>query len=356
MDQQTLATWAAAAVATVSALIVLGQLRVQRRQGQLQEAEAHRQQAKAWAELADSWDLALLATIGTAAVGRFGVTQAKAAEFLDAVERYRETSVAYRDISLGEVAGDFDKAHAEQMSAAEGLAAYRSAARRIITHLAQVSSLVLRGRLSLHAAYEAFGLDVIRAEGDLSNLLRSSFGHGSNCPASENWEWDTWRELGPEQVARRIGWGEFLDVARGTAERIDLFLALLLAHGVRVGDLDAGFQDFGNPPPGHGLNDRKRLATAWRSARRHGLARAVRLTWRLAAAGRQVRGNQRWRKIESAPGSKRLRPWRRLLRRQPEAILVGRDVIDAYRLSRSVDDLRRMNQPPFVQGDEDEPQ
>ncbi|WP_435209261.1 hypothetical protein [Micromonospora sp. bgisy143] len=350
----------------MSAMIVLGQWRVQRRQGQLQEAEAHRQQAAAWTTLAESWEMALLPAVGMTAVQRFGVGEAKATRFIEAVERYRVSRIRELPFFTGsaEPSDDWEKVIREQTIASDGLIPYQAAVRRVMTHLAQTSSLVLRKRLSLDAVYEAFGLEVIRVGDDLLELLRSRYGHGSSCPAPDAMEWESWKDLSAAEVVRRIGWGEFLDVARGTSERIALFLDLLVVHAIEVGDLDARFQNPGGLAPGEILGERSRLAVAWRAASRYGLMRAFRLTWRLASTSRRATRVTHWRTIDWINRLQERIQWKRwppermfLLKvngslRWPLDILIAPiQVVGAAWRSRKVADIRLMDVPAITQTD-----
>src|SRR5258706_7499127 len=95
MDKGPLAEWMAAGVAAVATMIVIFQAAVQRRQRDLQEVEAHKQQAEAWRGLADSWETALLAAVGHRAVSEFGVPEAKANAYFEAVEQTRQASIAW---------------------------------------------------------------------------------------------------------------------------------------------------------------------------------------------------------------------------------------------------------------------
>lgn len=241
MNQAELAAWAAASATGLSAVIVLGQAVVQRRQGQLQEAEAHRQQAKEWAELTTSWGTAFLVALGSSAPYRFGISRAKVDAYFEAVERYRLAWTAWLKITTTLSESDWEAIVREEQAALDQLAPYRNAVEQVVLHLARVSGLVLRKRLALSAPYDAFGLEVIRAGDNLLALLRSGYDHGAGCVAPGNLERALWLQLNAEQVSERIGWGVLLDVARATAERIAMFISLLMAHAVSVGDLDGAF-------------------------------------------------------------------------------------------------------------------
>lgn len=361
MDQAFVATWIAPGAALLGALIVLGQVMVQRRQRHLQEAEAHRQQADAWAALADSWETALLPAAGVRAGWHLGVPNSKATQYIDAVERYRLAYTAWLEPLTGaEGSSDqWEKLAAEEREAREALAPFQRAVQQVVTHLAQVSGLVLRKQFSLEVAYDAFGLQVIRVGDQLFGLLRSSYDHGGDCVAPGNMERGLWKHLKAEEVSARIGWGAFLDVARGSAERIVLFVSLLMAHAVKVGDLDDGFENGTRDAPAELLADRDRLAVAWRGARFYGRLRAVRLVWTLAATGRRVtaRAFRRWfgARVRGVWTDKE-RGWRRRLMRlflqrslagPLVACLVLSDVIAAARRAHSVKDIRRMD-PPWI--------
>jgi hypothetical protein len=358
MDQATAVGWAAVAVAGATAAIAFGAARVQRGQRFLQEAEAHRQQAQAWRELAESWDTALLAAGGTYAVERYGVPQSKRADYLEAVERYREGFVSFLSIAdVPEVEeGAYDAYVVKAREGEEAIAPYRAAVEKVVMHLAQVAGLVLRGRLSLDAAYDAFGLPLIRAADTLPAMLRSGYGHGSMCPAPGNLERQLWTHLSADQVCERLGWVEFLDVARATAERIVLFVALLTAHAVEAGDLDGEFTPMEQESRAELLGRRDRLAVAWRAARRYGFMRPVLVTWRLArvsrrayrrrTAGRHPRWLSRFAYELDQPrwvySAVTLTDW---FRSRSDTFAVALSVARAVRRSSDVPDVRRMMPP-----------
>ena len=353
-----LAAWIAASAAVLSAVIVFGQVLVQRRQRYLEDAEAHRQQSAAWADLAGSWELALLPAAGAKAISEMGVTDSDAEAYFDAVEKYRLASVAWLGpltLTQSTSSAEWEQLATDDRAAREALAPYRRAVQRIVIHLAQVSGLVLRNRLSLDAAYDAFGLPLIRTGDDLLGLLRCSFDHGSSCPAPGNAERSLWKALPAEQVSVRIGWGAFLDVARGTAERIVLFLDMLRAHAIEVGDLDGGFDSWHGESDDKPPVERDRLAIAWRAARRHGLLRAINLTRRLAASSRRVSRRRRWsyptwfvRAVEKVGIDQRKLPMNGWMRVPRDLVLVPVDVVRAAWRSRTVPDLRRMDPPTLA--------
>lgn len=364
MDQDLLNTWVTPGVAILGALIVLGQVVIQRQQRHLQEAESYRQQADMWASLADSWETALLPAIGRDA-WQFGVHSSRADEYFEAVERYRQVYVAFLDPKeiYGSSSDYWEKLAADEQAALDVLGSYRRSVQRVVTHLAQVSGMVLRKQVPLEAAYDAFGLEVIQVGDKLFKFLQCSFEHGSSCVAPGNMERALWKKLHAEQVSSRIGWGAFLDVARGSAERTALFLDLLKAHAIKVGDLDCAFDNgVDEECPAAQLAKRDRLAVAWRGARFNGRLRAIGLVAKLAATGRRVKRRERSRfrfqieiawKLESRrwwTGGLRL-PLRRWVRAPVDALLVPLDVSGAAIRARTVRDPRRMDPPELAARD-----
>jgi len=276
---------------------------------------------------------------------------------MEAVERYRLAYISWLEITTADkpTDKDWEDIAREEQKALEQLAPYRRAVEQVVLHLARVSGLVLRRRLALTAPYDAFGLQLIKAGDDLRALLRCGYDHGSSCIAPGNMERALWQRLSAEEVSTRIGWGEFLDVARGTAERIVLFISLLMAHALSVGDLDGAF-DSGHEEESLGdrLMNPERLAVVWRAARLHGWWRAVHLTWKVASAGRRANRRHQWlypqwflrllEKLGLWPHRVNL-PFNGWIRRPLDALLVPRDVARAAWHSRSVRDVRRMPPP-----------
>ena len=349
--------WAGAIVAVVALIFVVLQLRVQRGQHRLQDAESHRQQAAAWREISPDWEKALLAAVGISAVHRFAVPNSEAVKYIRAVERYREAQIDF--LALQEQdrllsADDWNEWDKRVGESLEDLAPYQQAVQRVVAHLAQVSGLVLRGRVPLEIAYDAFGMQLLRVGDSVRNLMYEGYAHSSSCPAPFMMELQLWQRVDAEQTATRLGWGDFLDVARGTAERILFFLDLLTAHALDVGDIGPYARDHVEPTPGEWLADRDRLAVAWRAARRRSRIQAIRATWRLSRAGRCARRRAfiyypRW--IYQMLEKSRLYPMRVIpphngwLRAPVDAVLAPWDVLRAAIRSRSVPDVRLLEPP-----------
>ncbi|MET8462850.1 hypothetical protein [Micromonospora zamorensis] len=283
--------WAGAAVALVGAVFVWTQVVVQRGQHRLQEAETHRQQATAWAALSEHWEVAQLVAVGPSAARWFGVPEEKSSDYLAAIEEFRAARVEFLEfIELDSVNDyDWDKYDKGVISATSRLSSYHRSVQRIVTHLAQVSSLTLRGRLSIEVAYDAFGIELLRVRKHLPNLVREGYAVRSSCPGPLNTELALWREIPIEEVAKRIGWGNFLEVARVTAERITVFIDLLTAYAVELGEIGPEMQNHESLPPGSELASLDRLAIAWSAGRRVSLGRAVRFVAALDRAGKKAR-------------------------------------------------------------------
>src|SRR5690348_6616038 len=81
--------WAGASVALAALAFAIFHSRVQRRQHQLQEAEAYRHQAAAWVALSDHWEIAVLAAAGSDLSRMYGVRASTATKFLEVVDGYR---------------------------------------------------------------------------------------------------------------------------------------------------------------------------------------------------------------------------------------------------------------------------
>ncbi|MFD6735799.1 hypothetical protein ACFWDZ_32350 [Micromonospora aurantiaca] len=288
---EAMGDWAGAAVALIGAAFVWTQILIQRSQHRLQEAETHRLQATAWASLSQDWEIAQLVAAGQSAVRRFGLPVAMSKDFLASVEEFRAARVLFLDFAeSGEASEDEWEKYEERIAEATSrLGPYQRSVQKVITHLAQVSGLVLSGRLSTEVAYNALGIQLLHLRRDLPNLMREGYALRSSCPGPLGAELALWRELSVEEVALRIGWGDFLAVARATAERISVFIDLLTAHAVQMGDLGPEVADHESLPPGAELNDLDRLAIAWRAGRRVSLRRAIGVVAVLSKTGRRAR-------------------------------------------------------------------
>jgi hypothetical protein len=352
---QDMADWAGAAVALVGAVFVWTQVMIQRGQHRLQEAETHQQQAEAWSKLAADWETAQLVAAGRAAVGRFGAAEADLREYFAVVEEVRTARVYFLDfIERDHIsAEDWEKYDVGIAESASRLNPYRRSVQRVVIHLAQVSGLVLRGRLSMQVAYDAFGLQAVRLRHYLPNLVREGYALRTSCPGPTNMELALWRTLPIEEVATRLGWGDFLEVARATAERISVFIDLLTAHAVQWGDAGSEVGPDEEHAPGSEIASLDRLAVAWSVGRRIGIRKAVQLVVILDRAGRKARRANIWsyprwllrilEKLHIYP--KWMPPRNGFLRAPVDLITRPWRVVRAAWRSRRVEDVRSLISP-----------
>lgn len=369
-DEVTLVVVAATAAALVSALAVMGQAIAQRGQHRLEEAQAHLQQGDAWNRLRPDWQRCLIAGLGPSMSVHWGISRHEVEEYRTLLERHREAEVAWLQLLEGdpsESAVDIEKLIEKSQQELEPLEVYRQSVQRVLTYLAQLSGLVLRKRIAVSVAYDAIGHDVLRLGMHIRPLISVSYGM-SGCAAPANMERMYWKSAELDIVSARLGWGDFLAASRGTAERILLLHQLLVAHAYRNGDADddIGFHE-AQIPMSDELCLPNRLALCWKAARRYGRRRAISLVLKIARAGRLSR---RKRPYEYMPRTARLvgkhlpdwpfgrdsAAWFRLQRYILTSVAavfdVARapvDVLRAWRLSRHILDVRRLDDPPEVQ-------
>ncbi|SCE64023.1 hypothetical protein GA0070563_10160 [Micromonospora carbonacea] len=347
--------WAGAAVALIGAAFVWTQVVVQRGQHRLQEAETHRQQATAWAALSSDWEVAQLVAAGPTAARWFGASPEKSREYLAAIEEFRAARVRFLDLlELDSVTdSDWDEYEEGVAQATSGLSLYHRSVRRIVTHLAQVSGLVMRSRLSTQVAYDAFGIELLRVRHHLPNLMREGYAIRSSCPGPINTELALWREIPAEEVAKRIGWGNFLEVGRVTAERIAVFIDLLTAYAIELGEIGLDLRDHEALPPGSELASGDRLAVAWSAGRRVSLIRAIRVVSALDRAGRKARRSNayyypEWLKgtaIRLGASTTWALPSNGFIRAPWDRIVRPVNIIRAAWRSRRVADVRHLDSP-----------
>jgi hypothetical protein len=201
VDTTTLALIVATAVGSVA---VLGQALAQRGQHRLEEAQAHLQQADAWKSLQSDWVHCLLIAQGHAP----GVSEWQVKQLADLVEKFREADLRWLSLNEpGEVdQDDYDKLIRESREAYDALDPYRASVQRVIIHLAQLASLVLRKRISIATVYDAIGYDLLSLGDQIRPLVSLPYGSDSGCVAPTNMEKDYWRTAEQHEVIHRVGW------------------------------------------------------------------------------------------------------------------------------------------------------
>jgi len=353
--------WASVVATALGTAGVISQVQIQRHQRLLQEAQAYHQQASAWSTLGADWQRCVLAATGPIGAVRHGVSKTRARDFEIALIRFRDAEVAWLDIlsafdSSGDFSRNFQRAEADHEAAKEGLAAYQQSVQRIVSHLAQTASLVLSGKLSIEVAYDTMGPQLLRIGEDLRNVLSLRYDHGSSCVAPGNQERALWRGLPPDAVNRRYGWGGFLDIAQGTAERVGLLIDLLAIHGMKVGDLATPRYPHEDLHAAETLSQPDRLALSWRAARSTGKFRAVLLVHKLASVGRSYR-----RRYATIYPKRYLKLWRRWKGEWEPVpfngwVLAPRDLAASWldtaramKRAKSVPDLRRAEAPHLAE-------
>ena len=239
-----------------------------------------------------------------------------------------------------------------EQRAHEDLATYKVSVQKVVTHLAQTASLVVRRRLSIDVAYDVLGTQVLAAGDDLRNLLKMGFAHTSGCVAPGQMERALWKRKSAEEINDRIGWGDFLDLSRGTAERVALLQDLLMVQAMRVDDLDPLTNRNSNMGArGAALAHVDRLAICWRASRRFGLLRAVRLVASVASAGQARARMYKWayprwlQSLWSRLFEYRGLPFNGWLKRPVDALVLPWLLARAVVRARTVGDVRRLPPP-----------
>ena len=202
MQDQTLIAVAAVAATLLGSVGVVGQIIVANKQARLQEATAYREQAVAWRELEADWTRLLLAGHGPEIAINYGVDRAIAGAYKIALTEYKTARLKAMDsVNSGEFANLPEQRQASVHSALweteqvkwQQLVPYESSVRRILVHLAQLTDLILRGRLSVHAVYDAIGHDLMKHRGALGAVTRFSYDY-DGCIAGTNFENNWWRD------------------------------------------------------------------------------------------------------------------------------------------------------------------
>lgn len=289
MDSQTWIAIAALAATALGSAGVLGQIVVARRQANLQEVTAYREQADAWAGFALDWHRMLLAGLGPGRAIAHGVDRKVAENYREQLEAYRRARVeATRVMDEHGFSGDhLEEAWEAEASARDALAGVEASVRRVLVHLAQLASLVLNGRLSVAAVYDAIGHDVLREHDALISVTRYAYDYGG-CIAPIHEEARSWGELSVEEISERVGWARALRASVGTLDRIDVLIDLLVLRAHKTGD-QTDFYD-GAPYVDY-VGASSRLAYRFRTIRRFSVLGGLQFCWAAAwFRDRRLRG------------------------------------------------------------------
>ena len=286
MDQQVLLGVAAVVATLLGSLGVVGQILVARRQVNLEEANAYRDQAKAWRELRPDWERLLAAGLGPTRAGQRGVPTNCCDEYARLLEACRGARVAAQQAfdSGYEATRQSDLWDLERETFAK-LAPIEGAIRQVLIHFAQSSDLIIRRRLSISAVYDALGHDVLREREAVEAVTRHAYDFGGCvAPAFEEGRW--WADLTADEISPRIGWARALESSPATLSRIDVFLDYLAMRAEAIGD---GVHAVTSDQQLRQVGGRRELAVRWRVLRRAGLLPALRFCWRAAWVHQRVR-------------------------------------------------------------------
>lgn len=371
MDDETLLATVVAIAGIVSAIAGFSQARTVVNQHKLIEAETYSRQRSEWMQLESDWRQCLLMAFGPERAKHSGIGEKAANELAATLEIYRQVGTKMMEISTLTYSGDlnWEEFEAETARANELVKVYEDSCRRIIDHLAQVSSLLIRKKVSPDSVYNALGPDIIDIGDSIRSLISYRWGSDSGCAAPDNLEYGYRQELSVDELSHRMGWGTFLRRSLGTAERILALQNLMMAHAYKVGDIDSReyYAETGNVHDICNLCLPSRLAVSWRSTRSHGRLRAVRLTMSLSKASRGFRrkyfetfddGILRIVDRVVKPGdpeapSERRDKARKVIGRTLVTCIdifrVPRDCVIAWRMSKKVTDIRLLASPPEVQ-------
>ena len=279
MDNATALGLAAVFATALGSLGVIGQILVARRQANLQEAAAYRDQVEAWMALRSEWHRLLAAGLGPNQATNRGVPRHVCQEYSSLLEEYRSARVAAQI--------EFDEGYDEERQEAlwkreseawDALLPMQDSVRRVLLHFAQLSALIIRRRLSVDAVYDALAHDVLREREAITAVTRHAYDYGGCVgPIFEESRW--WSKLTLDEVSPRIGWARVLEASPGTLTRIDVLLDLLAIKAHSLGD---GVSPVTGDAALRLVGSTRRLAVRWRLLRRIGFVTAVRLTSRAA--------------------------------------------------------------------------
>lgn len=286
MDEQTLIGVAAVVATLLGSLGVVGQIHVARRQANLEEATAYRDQATAWRELRHEWEQLLAAGLGPTRARQRGVPTAFCDHYADLLEACKRARVeAQKAFDDGYVEERQSELWAKEREAFDNLVPIEDSIRRVLVHLAQLSDLIIRRRLSVHAVYDAMGHDVLRERDALEAVTRHAYDFGGCvAPAFEEARW--WAGLTVDEISPRIGWARALESSPATLSRIDVLLDLLAMRAHAIGD---GTHAVTGDHQLRSVGRQRVLPVRWRVLRRSGLIPALRFCWRAAWTHQQVR-------------------------------------------------------------------
>ena len=135
-------------VGLVVAVITLVQVLIARKQAHLQEAEACREQARAWHELRSDWRTLVKVGIGPTHAHNRGFDLRFVNSYTVKLVGYRNAKLAENRFHVSDTSTDGEAANIKEEigEASAALTEYRDSVRRVVLHLAQVSDLIINRR------------------------------------------------------------------------------------------------------------------------------------------------------------------------------------------------------------------